>query len=336
MFRNLKKIICFMLAFAVLMSAFQLVFASGNVAATAAAGYSSNTNVTYNWSSDCVYQRSDGLVMTFRPEDKRSSLQNPPSFNWPYVSNVESFELKICSDEALSDIKYHWEGLELNTFTPDCLLETGTKYYWSVRYFINGEPSEWSEARRFRIDPDAHEMAMENIDTIMQRVPTSHPRVLTRPEKLEEFRQLKDTNDYSKLVYERYLSQAESYVSSNKLYGDPNSENAGVDETASEAYQKQQIQKYLNNATEQMTDQLMACGFVYLVSGDSEIGNFGKTVLLGLAEWDPLGETSAANAAQANRLIAICMARAYDWLYDLLDSETEIPEVLSAIKLNQL
>lgn len=286
----------------------------------------------YSWTSKVVYQHKDGLAMSYRPKDKYVSQQNPPNFTWPFVEGVEKFDLIICSDEALTDVEYKWEGLKLNVFTPDCLLETGVKYFWSVRYYINGEKSEWSEARRFRIDPDAHEAVMEDIDTIVSRIPASHPRVFTTPEKLEEFRNLKNINEYSKLVYDKYLSDAQAYVEANTLYEEPNKENAGVDETADQKVQSIQLARYMNKATEQMTDQLMACSFVYLTSGNTEIGEYAKTVLLKLAEWDPQGDTSAANATQANRLIAICMARAYDWIYDLLDAETEIPKVLSVIK----
>ncbi len=302
-------------------------------AATAVVAYNNDPYVSgYNWDSDCVYQRSDGLAMNFRPKDKYASQQNPPSFTWPFVEGADSFELKICSDEALSDIKYHWDGLKINVFTPDCLLETGVQYYWSVRYFIDDGQSEWSEARRFRIDTNAYEAVMEDIDTIMSRIPSSHPRVFTRPEKLEEFRKLKETNEYSKLVYEKYLAEAQGYVLANKLYDDPNEEDAGIDESASDAYQSIQYTNYINKASEKMTDQLMACSFIYLLTEDAAIGAYAKTVLLKLAGWDPAGSTSAEKATQANRLIAICMARAYDWIYGLLDADTEIPTVLSVIK----
>ncbi len=283
----------------------------------------------YNWTSEYVslgkYKRG------FRPEDKYVSVQNPTSFTWPYVEAAESFDLILCGDEALTDVKYKWEGIKLNLYTPGHTLETGVTYYWAVRYYIKGKPGEWSEPRRLRIDPDAHEAVMDDIDTIMARIPSSHPRVFTTPEKLEEFRSLKDTNQYSKRVYEKYLEDALKYVQEGNLYGDANAENAVIDKNASSAVQSIQYTNYINDAANDMTDQIMACGFVYLISGDKEIGEYGRKAMLKLSEWDVNGASSPEKATQANRLIAICMARAYDWLYDLF-SEEDKKIILNVIK----
>lgn len=283
----------------------------------------------YNWTSSCVSQGK--FKRGFRPEDKYVSVQNPTSFTWPFVKEADSFDLILCSDEALTDVKYKWEGIKLNLYTPNHTIEAGVSYYWAVRYHIKGRTSVWSEPRRLRIDPDAYEAVMEDIDIIMSRIPASHPRVFTTPEKLEEFRSLKDTNEYAKKVYETYLEQVKRFVEEEKLYGDVNAENAGVDPNAAPSVQHIQYANYLNSATGDMTDQIMACGLVYLISGDKKIGEYGRKAMLKLAEWDPNGPSSAEKATQANRSIAICMARAYDWLYDLF-SEEDKKIILDIIK----
>ena len=49
---------------------------------------------------------NDNREMPFRPEDKYVSQQNPPTFLWPNVKNIDSFELVVCSDKELKDVKY--------------------------------------------------------------------------------------------------------------------------------------------------------------------------------------------------------------------------------------
>ena len=283
----------------------------------------------YDWTSDCVSQGT--LKRDFRPEDKYVSVQNPTSFSWPFVKEAESFDLILCSDEALTDIKYQWEGIKLNVFTPDHTIETGVTYYWAVRYHINGQTSAWSSPRRLRLDPDAKEAVMEDIDTIMARIPDSHPRVFTTPETLDEFRNLRNTNEYSKAVYEYYLNMAKKYTAERNLYDDADEESANIDENASAAVQEIQYTNYINDAAGAMTNQIMTCGFVYLISEDKEIGEYGREAMLKLCEWDVNGASSPEKATQANRLIAICMARAYDWLYDLF-SESDKNTILDVIK----
>ena len=67
----------------------------------------------YTWKSECVSITEDGRCMPFRPVDKYVSQQNPPTFTWPYVAGAE-YDLIICSDNKLSNVKYSKNRLKDN------------------------------------------------------------------------------------------------------------------------------------------------------------------------------------------------------------------------------
>ena len=262
---------------------------------------------TYDWDSSYVYITYDGRCMPFSPADKYVSEQNPPSFTWPYVKNAASYDLIVCTDENLSDVKYRRNGLENNYYNFEFAFETGITYYWAVRYYIGSSVSSWSDARRFRIDPDAHVFTAEDIDTIMNKIPVSHPRVWTTSEKLDEFRSYKYTNDMAKRVYDNIVANAKRYVQSGVIPEEPT-------EFGSPA---------LSQATK-MTGMINTTAFAYLLTGDEEIGDFGVQLVEAVSKWswdDTTGPTSYKQHDQAHRDIAYKSAIAYDWLYDLFQQE---------------
>ena len=109
-------------------------------------------------------QKSSGRNVPFAPADKYVSEQNSPDFMWPYVTDAEKYDLIVCSDPQLKDIKYYAYNLTNNFYTFPNTFYEGVYYYWAVRYFDGTEYSDWSNARRFRIKPGAYEFAYPGAD----------------------------------------------------------------------------------------------------------------------------------------------------------------------------
>ncbi len=138
--------------------------------------------------------------MPFRPEHGYVSQQNPPTFTWNNVGgNASSYELEVYKgykeEDALAVTPaYSKTGIKDNYFNMPETLEAGEYYWWRVRYIHkSGTASDWTEPRKFRIDPDAYEFTSPDIDTLLGRIPTEHPRILTTPENLEEFKTTEKT-----------------------------------------------------------------------------------------------------------------------------------------------
>lgn len=275
------------------------------------------------------YVRSDGLGMPFAPADKYVSEQNPPDFTWPYVSGALCYDLVIYADENLTQIAYRADNLQNNFYQFPYAFETGITYYWTVRFRMavgssNWTASDWSEARRFRIDPDAVVYTPDDVDTMLSRVPSGHPRIWTRLENAEAFRAYKDNNEVSKRTYEAVVSKARTYVSAGTIPGEPTAGSAGsMTEGEYLQWLRTQAQKTINIAYQ--------CGFAYLLTEEEAIGEFGIRALMELTTWDINGVTSYQNQDQIHREIAYQGAMAYDWLYDLMTAE-ERSAVLNMIR----
>ena len=295
----------------------------------------------YTWDMSIVYDTSDGRGMPFSPPDKYVSQQNPPDFTWPYVSGALEYELKVCTDSGLSSVAYQKSGLTNNYYNFETTFDTGVNYYWSVRYRVSGGYSEWSEARRFRIDPDAVEFPVPDIEILLDRVPAGHPRIYTTPEDLSSFRAIKDSNEIAEGIYNNYMKNALQYASAGNLPAEPawnqeiwdNRNNRvpepGEEKSGYEIYLD--FQKECKVPADNLLNQMFTAAFAYLLSGDETVGDFAKEALLSAASWDTDGVSSYAFNDQAHRDFALKGAMAYDWIYDTL-TESERETVLTMIK----
>lgn len=278
----------------------------------------------YTWKSECVSITEDGRCMPFRPVDKYVSQQNPPTFTWPYVAGAE-YDLIICSDNKLSNVKYSKNRLKDNFCSFENVFEKGVCLYWSVRYCINSNYSEWSEPRRFRISPEAWDFPVENVDSLIDKIPLSHPRIWTTKEKLEEFRNYKNANETTKKAFDTVIEKAKAYVQKGEIPKEPEWK---AFDLMSDYYVW--IQK-LRGESNKLINIVEYCSFAYLLTGDKEIGNFGIKALMELSGWDIEGPTGYKNQDQVHRCIAYQSAMAYDWLYDLM-TESQRAKALNMIE----
>ena len=171
---------------------------------------------TYTWTSSPTYPvaAQHGSGMPFHPEDGYVSKQNPPDFTWTYVTGA-TFNLKICTKKNMADssIVYQAQNIKHNYYNFPHTFEVGKDYYWSVQYVVGSSKSEWSSAKKFRIDVDAFEFPVEPIEDIMARISPTHPRIYTSNNahslySVEEFRALKDKYTYAKNDYDNYIYNA--------------------------------------------------------------------------------------------------------------------------------
>ncbi len=252
---------------------------------------------------DWPLKRADGLRMPFRPENNYVSSQNAPDFLWPAVNGAESYELKVCSDAELTDIKYEVKGRKYNMYTFPHTMETGVDYYWSVRYKTAAGYGTWSDARRFRIAPDAHEFVYPGIEEVAKNIPESHPRIYVTQETLSEVRSWKDKNEYTKRIYDKIISEADEYVAAGTVAEEP-----GPDYPVGN----------LLGAASAITSPMELCAVAYTLTGDKKYGEYAVKLLMAVSEWDINGRTSYKTQDQVHRSIAFKSAIAYDHIYDLM------------------
>ena len=265
------------------------------------------------------------LSMPFMPSDGYVSHQNPPDFTWGEVADAEGYDLEVALDKSFEKIEYTAYNLKYNFYNFSYHFREGVCLFWRVRYKKDGEYSEWSSARRFRIYPNADKFAVPDIDTLMSRVPKGHPRIHTTPDELADFRALKDKYVGSRAIYDTFVGGARAYVEKGVIDPEPTfvpNEDWVV---------HSRLKMELFGKVEGIMNKSFNCAFAYLLTGDKEIAAYAVKVLLSICKWDVWGATSYKNQDQVHRAIAYKCAMAYDWLYDAM-TEEERAEVLSMIR----
>jgi len=285
--------------------------------------------------------KSSGTDMPFRPSDKYVTDQNPPDFRWQYVEGAKSYELIVSKSDDLSSPVHKAENLTTNYYNFNYTFETGVNYWWAVRFTDkDGNVSDYSAPRRFRISPDAMEYTVPPVEELLSRIPDSHPRILTTPDTLDEIRTYKYRSDYSKKAYNGQINSANSYVNrlnAGTLTLNEPEYNPPVKEEDAAAYQ--QYQQSYRGKIQTTTSIAHNLGFAYLMSEDGEnrkeeYAYWGKWAILAAlkisynkqgSSWVMDSSHPASfpgeSSGQSFREITYKCAMAYDWLYDEFTSE---------------
>jgi len=269
--------------------------------------------------------------MPFRPFDNYLSMNNPPSFSWPSVVG-STYELKICTDPEMKNVAYERSGLNFNVYNFNEPFETDKKYYWSVRYTLNGQKSVWSEVMEFMISGDAYdntfpEITPEYLDSVVIQN-HQHPRLST-PEQIEQLKKI-DKNDVGYSVIDKIATACRV--------------------TYKDAYPPQLTFKEIydrdkslggNGAKYTTISQDLSCVAArYIIDGDKEDLDFvigylrhmmTDTSVEGYVGWDPAAAYPWDQYEDCTGPIFInSLALIYDWLYNDLpeDIQTGLPVII--------
>jgi hypothetical protein len=257
--------------------------------------------------------KQDGYSRRFQPGNHLVSTQNPPDFGWPFIDGADAYELQVATDSSFQSIVYEMNGISLNYHNVPQTFAGGQSYYWRVRYHKPEGSSAWSEALKFRIDANYVPFVVPTVPELLSAVPTEHPRMLTTPDNLEDFRARKDGDgkktfdEINKHIQKRVKDEADPTKGPEALPAEPTNQSTAV------------------ATRDAVKVPMMDAAFIYLITHDPDYANFAKRRLLHLASWNTkTGTTSYEADDQIHRDIALTGATAYDWLYDALSqSERE-------------
>lgn len=232
----------------------------------------------------------------WKPPADYISQQNSPDFTWPRVPRATAYDLIVCADEALTDIKYEKRGITANYYNFPHTFEPGT-YWWSVRYHCGEGISEWSPASRFLLVPDAYEFVLPEMGNVVEMIPESHPRLVITRDGLEEFRQIKYTT--GKAYYENLKATVARYMAS------PYPE---------EPYDVKDSD--YRNFSLAIYNKCINGGILYMIDGDKEVGNWVAGLICKVAAWDLNGPSRYSRNDLSFRDILVGLAVGFDYVYD--------------------
>ena len=312
-----KKIICLILAFVMVASLCVPVFAAeypyGRQNIFIKYNHINPNSYDEGWTKSGFTFPTSGTMVPFRPLHDYVSEQNPPDFMWPLNANAESYDLIVCSDPELKTVVYEKKKIPTNFYNFEHTFETGVNYWWAVRYNFGNVTSGWSDARRFRIAPDAHEFTSPDLETLMARIPKGHPRVYTNPDELEAYRAMGDGDNRAVSNIKRsYIASAE-----NRLKTD-------IDEMVPDDFplpteeEKKNVRWGQNLRSKVATGYggVPTLGYAYLLTGDERFGRRCVEEMVKISGWDPTGATSYKMQDQIHREIMLNLSMSIDWCWD--------------------
>ncbi len=262
-----------------------------------------NLNVTTYSVKSCWDDNMKELDMPFRPFDKQVVMQNPPDFSWKYVDGAESYNIRISTNTSMTDIIYKKTGVLKNILNPETAFNEGT-YYWQVQYVKDGTTSDWSNVRRFRIDEDNVKFLVDDIDTMLSKIPDNHPRVY-----------INENNRNEILKNKYYVSELKRVVDLKKNDANFVSEDAILKEKVDAGGSIDMV--YGN-----VTDICMKAAIYFQLTKDEDIAEFALKLISDISQWDYTnGYTSYANQDQTFRRTALIGAICYDMMFDYLSKK---------------
>lgn len=250
-----------------------------------------------------------------RPHSDQVVSTNPPGFVWRPMPAM-TWELVCAEDPDFTRNAYHATAQTWNVHTPPTAWAPGI-YYWRYRgRDREGHATGWSQVRRFTLPANATAMPMPGRADLLARVPTSHPRLFTRPEKLTTLRSL--AQGRLKGVYNALVSTCEHSLRNPSNTVEPPRYPEGM-ERKSEAWRKmwwgnrQRSQRALGSAA--------TLGFTWLIGGNEQYGQEARRILMACAQWDPRGSTGYRYNDEAGMPYAYYFSRTYTFINPLLTEE---------------
>ena len=256
------------------------------------------------------HTRKDTREMPFEPSHNYVSQQNPPDFTWPIYNGCTAYDLIVCSDPELKNVAYEQKGIKANYFNFNYTFEAGKTYYWAVKC-SEGRITGYSDARKFSITPDAYEFTVPDIDTLLARIPKTHPRLYTTADQLEEFRTRYEKYPYIAKARDTYLASANGEIAKPLSVEEPRIPTA--EEKAND------FQWSLRIRTEAMgiLSRALNCAMAYMFTGDERYGRRSIDIMMECSKWNwQNGSTSYSSQDQVHRSVVLFFARAYDMVYD--------------------
>jgi len=251
----------------------------------------------------------------YRPSGGDISQVNPPSFSWRPQSGL-TWEIQCARDTAFKEIVYRAEGLEFNVHCPAKTLKSGT-YTWRYRgKDRRGNYTNWSQVRTFTIANDAVAMPLPPRSELFSRIPTSHPRLFMRPEKLEHLREL--ARDKMKQDLDALVAECERLLARPPATDEPPKYPKGT-VRGSEEWRK--IWWGNRTYTIRALNGAATLAFTRLLGGQEKFGLEAKRILLDCAKWDPKGSTGYRYNDEAGMPYNYYFSRTYTFVNNLLSED---------------
>jgi len=242
-----------------------------------------------------------------RPADGEVLRVNPPCFVYPATGEHEGFVIEIAPGGEFGQRTIRIEN-PYQLATLDHALPAGA-YAW--RWQPQGA-DVWSEVRQFSIADDAVAVPFPDVDALIQKLGTTHPRIDVTAAELDAVR-AKVAARYGTRYAEDVHRNAER-SRDKELLPEPAPLPPNTDPKRIELYQKT-FQTYRPFLAE-----MAGLAEAYLLTGDELAGEQAKRRLLAICGWDPAGSSSLSHNDEVGTEVVRHGPVTYDRIHPLLSA----------------
>lgn len=247
---------------------------------------------------------------TASPADGETVGANPPCFVYPAAANYDGYVVQV---SPAAD----FPAAQTATLTSPWMLAVADRpmtpgsYYWRWRPGrADDGATEWSAVRAFVVPADAPVVPLPDLDALLRRIGTEHPRVLVSANELAAFRARARAVLGEAWVDSRRRTAEQ--LATRDLLPEPAMLPPPGDPTRIEVYQR------TFQTTRPFFREMYQLAQDYLLTGHEPSGQEARRRLLHIIAWDPRGSTSIGhNDEPATEVIRYCPL-VYDWIYPLL------------------
>lgn len=247
-----------------------------------------------------------------QPRDGSHPGTNPPVFAWKPASasaGKGNFSLTVARDEGLSDVYMGLTGLADPIHLPQKAFEPG-RYFW--KWAEGGRDGEVFE---FEITPEAVVVEVPPAAEWLRRFPAGHPRIYTRPERLDVWRRSLE-NDRPQMRHD-VVSTAEGLLAeSHELAEPPFLPDWNID------YEKTHtLWLGILRDSRQFVKGAEMLALAYLATGEKKYSRAACSRMASISKWDPSGSSYLEHNDEAHMSVIWHGPAACDWVWDEFTDE---------------
>ncbi len=263
----------------------------------------------------------------YHPKDGAVTDTNPPGFVWLPEKNAAVYILQCSHEKDFSSVDYQVNGLYLNVHCPAYVFEART-WYWRYTYLDDaGNMAQWSTVRSFTIPEDAVQFPQPSLDTVLATLPEKHPKILLRPEMLQNV--VSELKKDHRSLWNAFLEHADQMIKTPIVKEEPSPYPGGRMRTR----QKMDIDLWRKNRriVRKAVEHATNLAFVYLLSGEEKYGERARDWIMAVVSWPADGTTSYRYNDECAMPILSRISRAYTWAYEAL-SEQDRQKIIETMK----
>ncbi len=239
-----------------------------------------------------------------RPEDIVYN-ETPARFTWMPVDGVKTYTIKVFADASESNLKYAFDGVDRNYFTPDVVMDSGV-YYWCL---YSGD-KKLIGPKRFEIAPNAVKTPLIKRELRYKNI-SGHPRVWINKDEIASLKHRLATD--LKPDFDELLDKSVNVWMSTEPHGEP--ERYPNDKRDMTIWRGNYIK------CQECLNAIRNSALAYVATDDKKYFDNAKKWLMTIAGWDLNGATARAYNDEAGFRVLSGLAWGYDWLYNELTEE---------------